>query len=294
MLQARGFLICVASLAAAAPAHAKTMAEVLAASEPSDWRPLDPANTLYVEWDAGRVVIELAPEFAPGTIANVKTLVQQKYFDGLAFIRSQDNYVVQWGDPAEAKRSLGAAKKTVPAEFSRAAKGLTFTPLNNVDAYAPETGFVGSLPAARDAKSNSAWLAHCYGMVGVGRDNAADTANGSEIYVVIGHGPRHLDRNVPLIGRVVQGMDLLSVIPRSRATMGFYEKAEERTPLRSVRLASDVPEAERSRLEVLRSDTQTFTALIEARRNRTEEWFLVPAGHIDVCNVPLPVRERAR
>ena len=115
MLQARWFVICVASLAAAAPAQSKTMAEVLAASKPADWRPLDPANTLYVEWDAGRVVIELAPEFAPGTIANVKTLVRQKYFDGLAFIRSQDNYVVQWGDPAEAKRSLGAAKKTVPA-----------------------------------------------------------------------------------------------------------------------------------------------------------------------------------
>jgi peptidylprolyl isomerase len=294
MLQARWFLVCVASLAATAPAHPKTMAEVLAASKPSDWRSLDAANTLYVEWGAGRVVIELAPEFAPGTIANVKTLVRQKYFDGLAFIRSQDNYVVQWGDPAEVKRSLGAAKKTVPAEFSRAAKGLAFTPLNNVDAYAPETGFVGSFPAARDPKSNSAWLAHCYGMVGVGRDNAADTANGSEIYVVIGHGPRHLDRNVPLIGRVVQGMDLLAVLPRSRATMGFYDKAEERTPLRSVRLAADVPEAERIQLEVLRSDTQTFADLIEARRNRTEEWFLVPAGHIDVCNVPLPVRERAR
>ena len=69
MLPARWFLVCVASLAAAAPAHAKTMAEVLAASKPADWRPLDPANTLYVEWDAGRVVIELAPEFAPGTIA---------------------------------------------------------------------------------------------------------------------------------------------------------------------------------------------------------------------------------
>lgn len=287
----RWFLVCLSVVAL--PAHGKTMAEVLAASKPADWRPLDPANTLYVEWDAGRVVIELAPEFAPGTIANLKTLVRAKYFDGLSFIRSQDNYVVQWGDP-DAKRSLGEAKKTVPAEFSRAAQGLAFTPLNNVDAYAPETGFVGSLPAARDSKTNTAWLAHCYGMVGVGRDNEADTANGAEIYVVIGHAPRHLDRNVPLVGRVVQGMELLSVLPRSKAAMGFYDKAEERTPLRSVRLAADVPETERSPLEVLRSDTQTFAALVEARRNRSEEWFKVPAGHIDVCNVPLPVRERAR
>ena len=293
MSYARWFLICAASLAASAPVHGKTMAEVLAASKPSDWRPLDPANTLYVEWDAGRVIIELAPEFSPRLIANVKTLVREKYFDGLSFIRSQDNYVIQWGDP-ETKRSLGSAKKTVAPEFSRTAQGLTFAPLGNVDAYAPEAGFVSGFPAARDPATNTAWLAHCYGMVGVGRDNAAETANGAEIYVVIGHAPRHLDRNVPLIGRVVQGMDLLSVMPRSRATMGFYEKAEERTPLRSVRLASDVPESQRIELEVLRSDTPTFAALIEARRNRTEEWFLVPAGHIDVCNVPLPVRERAK
>jgi peptidylprolyl isomerase len=292
MLSIRWFLVCAASLVAALPAHGKTMAEVLAASKPSDWRALDPANTLYVEWDAGRVVIELAPEFAPGTIANVKTLVREKYFDGLFFIRSQDNYVLQWGDP-DAQRPLGSAKKTVPPEFSRRAQGLTFTPLKNVDAYAPETGFVSGFPAARDPKTNTAWLAHCYGMVGVGRDNEAETASGKEIYVVNGHAPRHLDRNVPLIGRVVQGMDLLSVLPRSRAPMGFYEKAAERTPLRSVRLAADVPEAQRSRLEVLRTDTQTFDDLVEARRNRTEEWFLVPAGHIDVCNVPLPVRERA-
>ena len=133
MLYARWLLICAASLAASAPVHGKTMAEVLAASKASDWRPLDSANTLYVEWEAGRVVIELVPEFAPGTIANVRTLVRAKYFDGLSFIRSQDNYVVQWGDP-DTKRSLGAAKKTIAPEFSRAAQGLTFTPLNNVDA----------------------------------------------------------------------------------------------------------------------------------------------------------------
>jgi peptidylprolyl isomerase len=296
MLHVRGALVCVALLAAGAPAYSKTMAEVLAASKPSDWRALDDANTLYVEWAAGRVVIELTRQFAPGTIANVKTLVREKYFDGLTFVRSQDNYVVQWADPAEpdAKRPLGSAKRTVPAEFTRGAQGLAFTRLDNVDAYAAETGFVDGFPAARDTKANSAWLAHCYGMVGVGRDNEPDTANGAEIYVVIGHAPRHLDRNVPLIGRVVQGMDLLSVLPRSKATMGFYDKAEERTPLRSIRLASDVPEGERSRLEVLRTDTPTFAALVEARRNRSEEWFRVPAGHIDVCNVPLPVRERAR
>jgi peptidylprolyl isomerase len=80
-------------------------------------------------------------------------------------------------------------------------------------------------------------------------------------------------------------------MPRGKAEMGFYEKPEERTAIRSVRLAADIPDAQRTHLEILRTDTATFTALVESRRNRSEEWFVRPAGHIEVCNVPLPVRQ---
>ena len=105
-----------------------------------------------------------------------------------------------------------------------------------------------------------------------------------------GHAPRQLDRNITVVGRVVQGMPLLAALPRGPAPMGFYEKAEQRSPITRIRLASDVPAEERTPLEVLRTDTQTFTDLIESRRNRRDEWDKVPAGRIDVCNVPLPVR----
>jgi peptidylprolyl isomerase len=293
MLHMKWFVAGALSVLAALPAQGKTMAEVLAASKPADWRTLDPANTLYIEFDSGRVIIELTPDFAPQAVANLKTLVRGKYFDGLFFIRAQDNYVVQWGDP-DSKRPLGGVSKTVPAEFTRAAKGLAFVPLKNADAYAPEVGFVGGFPAARDQKADRAWLTHCYGMVGVGRDNESDSGNGSEVYVVIGHAPRHLDGNVSLVGRVVRGMELLSVLPRGTGALGFYERPSERTPLRFARLAADVPEDERHNLEVLRTDTPTFADLVESRRNRQEEWFKVQAGHIDICNVPLPVRERPR
>jgi peptidylprolyl isomerase len=60
-----------------------------------------------------------------------------------------------------------------------------------------------------------------------------------------------------------------------------------------VRLATEVPAAERTRLEVLRTDTPTFTALVESRRNRHDDWYLAPAGYIELCNVPLPVRAAA-
>ena len=72
--------------------------------------------------------------------------------------------------------------------------------------------------------------------------------------------------------------------------MGFYKTAAERTPIRQVRLAADLPASERSELEALRTDSPTFAALVEARRNRQDDWYKVPAGRIDLCSVGLPVR----
>ena len=281
-----GFVLLIAAGTVTA---GPTMDEVLAAARPSDWRPLDPENTLYLELPAGRVVMELAPDFAPRHVANIRALARERYFDGLAIVRVQDNYVVQWGDP-EGERPVGEARKTLAAEFTRPAAGLEFTLLPDPDAYASQTGFVAGFPAARNQPEGTAWLAHCYGMLGAGRDTDADSGGGTELYVVIGHAPRHLDRNVTLVGRVLQGMALLSAMPRGTGTMGFYEEPEQGTSIRQVRVAADVPLRERTELEVLRTDTQTFEALIESRRNRSDEWFKVPANRIDVCNVPLPVR----
>jgi cyclophilin family peptidyl-prolyl cis-trans isomerase len=274
---------------AATPTTGRTMADVLAASQPSDWRPLDAQNTLYMDLPSGRVVIELAPTFAPKHVANIEALVREGYFNGLGIVRSQDNFVAQWGD-SDAKRPIKTAKRTLPAEFVIPARTAPFIKLPDRDTYAAEVGFSNSLPAARDISTGRAWLVHCYGMVGVGRDNDVDSGGGTELYVVTGHSPRQLDRNVTLVGRVVQGMELLSTLPRGTAPMGFYEKPEQRTLIKSIRVASDVPDDQRAHLEVLRTDTRTFTDLVESRRNRRDEWYKVPAGAIDVCNVPLPVR----
>ena len=292
------FASCMFALTAVAAADAPkppTMDQVLAASKPSDWHALDPQNTLYLQLAAGRVIIELAPQFAPQTVANIKAMVREKYFDGLAITRVQDNYVAQWGDPnaddAAKRRSLGKAKAHVPAEFTvPLAKDFTFTPLPDRDGWAPQTGFVGDFPAAVDLQAHVAWSTHCYGTIGVGRDNAPDSGNGAELYAVIASSARWLDRNITVAGRVVQGMELLSSLPRGHGDLGFYAKDEHPVPIQSVRLAADVPKKDRAHLEVLRTDTPTFAALVEARRNRHDEWYKRPADYIDVCSVPLPVR----
>ena len=286
-LAAAGVLLAASAGSAERTPAPRTMAEVIAAASSSDWRAPDPANTLYFQLAAGRVVIELAPQFAPLHAANIRTLVREEYFDGLAIVRSQDNFVVQWGDP-DGKRPLKSAKPSIAAEFTVAqTRALPFTVLPDADGYAPEVGFSGGFPAARDPRTGDAWLVHCYAMVGAGRGNEVDSGSGAELYVVTGHAPRQLDRNIALVGRVLQGMELLSVMPRGTGALGFYESPAQRVPIQSVRVAADVPERERANIEVLRTDTATFTALVESRRNRRDDWYKVPAGYIDVCNVPI-------
>jgi cyclophilin family peptidyl-prolyl cis-trans isomerase len=227
-----------------------TSAAVLESAQPEDWRRPDPENLLCLEFAKGRVVIELLPVLAPRHVANVKALVREGYFDGLAIVRVQDNYVVQWGDPnAEDKskaKPIRTAQRHLPAELEfRLPASTPFHPLPDGDIYAPQAGFLDGMPVARDPRSGLCWPIHSYGMVGAGRDNALDSGGGAEMYVVSGQAPRHLDRNVTLFGRVIQGMDRLTSLPRGTAAMGFYEKPEDRIPIQSIRLAADLPESER-------------------------------------------------
>ena len=267
-----------------------SVAELLSDSPAHDWRTPDPDDLLYLELPSGRVVIELASRVAPQHVANIRKLARAHYFDGLAIVRVQDNYVVQWNDPEHRRPVPAGVGKAV--EFTAAASAnARFEPLADRDAYAPEVGFLDGFPAARDRNSHAVWLAHCYGMVGVGRDDPPES-DGTEVYAVIGHAPRQLDRNVSLVGRVLKGMELLSSLPRGSGEMGFYVSPETPLPILSMRIAADLPETERTPLEVLRTESSTFRAVLEQRRNRREAWFKFNPGHIELCNVPLPVRQR--
>lgn len=277
------------------PPKRKSAKEIIDAAPASAWRDLDPANTLYMELPAGRVIIELAPGFAPEHVANIKTMAKGGFWDGLTIYRSQDNFVVQFGDAdgddkAKAKPFPAGTKDHLPAEFTRSDKGVRFDKLPDVDGWAPQVGFIDGMPSARDPKTGKAWITHCYGVLGAGRNNAPDSSIGAELYVVVGQAPRALDHQLSVVGRVVKGMEFLSVIPRGPDPMGFYENPEQRAPIKAIKLASELPAADRTPLQLLRTDSQAFIDATEARRNRVDDFYTVPAGHIDLCNVALPVR----
>lgn len=287
-----------ASKAPAKPAAKKSAQDILAVAPAGDWRALDPDNTLLMDLDSGQVIIELAPRFAPAHAANIRALAHGGYYDGLAVVRVQDNFVTQWGDPngddaAKAKPLPAGAQAKLPAEFSvpidRIGKEAGFAKLPDVDGWAPRTGFAQGMPVAADPKAGQAWLAHCYGMVGAGRGDAVDSSNGTELYAVIGQAPRGLDLNITVVGRVLKGMELLSALPRGGAAMGFYDKPEQRTAIQRVRLLADVPAAERPALQVLRTESSTWAQLLDARRYRGG-WFVHSPGHIEVCSATVPMR----
>lgn len=272
--------------------------QLLDASKPSEWRTPNPDNLLYMQLPTGRVVIELAPDFSPLHTANIRTLVREHYFDGLAIVRVQDNFVTQWDDPNgddggdKAKmHPLGKAKAKLPPEFTRPIDPkLPWTPLPDGDVYAPQVGFSEGFPVARDPASGREWLVQCYGMVGVARDVPPDSGNGSALYAIIGQAPRRLDHNLAVAGRVLQGMHYLSALPRGTGPMGFYTKASQRTPILSMRLAADLPPSQREKIQVLRTSSPTFAAMIDAARHGHNAFYPTPVGKLGICDIHAPVR----
>ena len=291
-------LLALPALAAEQAKPTPTAKEILAKSMPAEWRTPDPQNLLFMQLPTGRVVIELASDFTPRHAANIRTLVRGHYFDGLAIIRVQDNFVTQWGDPNDDEngdksriRSLGKASKTLPPEFSRPIDPkLAWMALPDGDVYAPEVGFSEGFPVGRDPASGQEWVAHCYGTVGVARDVAPETGSGSSLYAVIGQA-RRLDHNLAVAGRVLEGMPLLSGLPRGPEPMGFYTKPQQRVTIASVRLVADMPAKDRPAIQVLRTDSASFAALVEAKRNGRNAFYPKPAGKVDLCGIDVPVRE---
>jgi peptidylprolyl isomerase len=243
--------------------------------------------------NGGRVVIQLAPAFAPVHVANIKALARSGYWNGATVYRLQDNYVAQWGLNDSDKGFPAGVVAKPPAEYTRPLKGLAIKALGSPDPYAPGAGFADGWPVAYSPKQGWADLTHCYGTVGVGRDLSPDTGTGGELYAVIGHAPRQLDRVIALVGRVVEGIDKLSSLPRGTEALGFYKDKAQYVPIASVRLASEMPATDRPGFEYMDTASATFAQYLRVRANRYDDFYIRPAGGVDLCNVQVPVRRKA-
>ena len=76
----------------------------------------DLENTLYMDVPAGRVVIEMRPDLAPATVAQIKALARRGFYEGLTFHRVIDGFMAQTGDPKG--DGTGGSGHPLKAEFS--------------------------------------------------------------------------------------------------------------------------------------------------------------------------------
>ncbi|HEU5481789.1 MAG TPA: peptidylprolyl isomerase [Sphingomicrobium sp.] len=290
-LLATVILLALTAATQAPTAKPKTPTEIVSEAPASAWLTIPADDLLVIQLaGGGRVIIQLAPAFAPVHVANIRALAKASWWDKAAIYRVQDNYVVQWGkNESEDPLPAGVVAKP-PAEYARSLKGLNIHPLGYPDAYAPAAGYALGWPVGYDPKGETANLTHCYGYVGVGRDLSPDTGTGGELYAVIGHAPRHLDRNIAVVGRVISGIENMSSLPRGTEALGFYKERSQDVPIASARLASDLPAAERPSFQHLDTDSAAFAAYVRARANRQDDFFIRPAGGADLCNAAVPVR----
>ena len=315
---------------ASEPAPIPSPGEIAEAAPASDWIAIAPSDLFVMDLapdakgEPRRVVIQLMPApFSQGWIGNIRKLAAAHWWDGTSINRVQDNYVVQWGDATE-KKALPTGLVAVPesayettlgedlraalrakikadedalrAAFRQPSDGKIRAIKRAIsrDPYADETVAFRGWPIAIDRQAQTGWPVHCYGMVGVGRNMSPDTGSGAELYAVIGHAPRHLDRNIAVVGRVISGIEHLSSLPRGTEALGFYKADAERTLITSIRIANELPAAEQPEFEYLSTESDSFARYADARANRGDPFFIRPAGGADICNIPVPVRAVAK
>lgn len=297
-----------------------TPASIIAAAPAADWRPIDPADLLVMELasdrdgQARKVIIQLLPApFSQGWVDNMRMLAAAHWWDGTRVYRVVDNWVTQWGAGDEE----GGRGKALPPGITTVPESAYVTAVLRgpedghdyvltgqdgqggredivvsrwLDPYAIGAHVAG-WPVALDSEGDgTAWPVHCYGAVGVARDLSPDTGTGAELYAVIGHAPRQLDRNIAVVGRVIEGIEHLSVLPRGTGEAGVYRTTAEDTPIRSVRTGDALATDEQPRFEYLASGSDSFALYLAVKANRQDSFYKTPARGVDLCNAPVPIR----
>lgn len=256
----------------------------------TSWQPLPQDNLLYLDTDQGRIVILLAPQFAPEHVKRVKELVKNRFYDGVTFYRVIEGFVAQFGVP---EHEWGSRAKLTPmkAEFSWPVRGADpYLLVQRPDLLAEETGFNQGFTVARE--QNQEWLVHCPGVVNMARANEPDTGV-ADIAIMMGQAPRHLDKNMSAFGKVIWGHYAVNRVRRGEAADGgVIGSAAARTVIKQARLGSELASDKQVQLEMLSTNSSEFSQSLAERRSRSHVFYQHKGnGNMDVCYPQVPVRE---
>jgi peptidylprolyl isomerase len=261
-----------------APAPTPTNGPFLAA----DWRPLDPENAIMYDTSKGRVIVELAPELAPGHVARIKELAREGFYNGLAFHRVIDTFMAQGGDP-KGDGTGGSDKPNLRGEFNFR-RGVDTSFVRAVDRGGAALGWVRTVPVTSQPdilmdrtadKRVAAWANHCPGVTSMARAEDENSAN-SQFFLMRAAYPT-LDRRYTVWGRAVVGLDVIRALK-------VGEPVVEPDKMLTVRVLADIPETERPRVMIQRTDGPAFKARLAAALEEKGAAFsncdLAPEGRV--------------
>ena len=260
----------------------------------SDWRELDPENTLYIDTDHGRVVVELYPEIAPGHVERIKVLTRQKFYDFITFHRVIEGFMNQTGDP----KGDGTGDSDLPDLegefiFRRGPEmGITLIGARSIDPRSPDksqvgVGFYKAMPVAsqpstqamltKDGKVKAFGL-HCKGVTSMARSSDPNSAN-SQFFLMRGTAG-HLDAGYTVWGKTVWGHDVLTAIK-----VGTKGETADFVPdrMKKVLVAVDVPEEERNQIQVMKTDSPSFTRYLSTLKK-------ADGSYPEICDIEIPSR----
>ena len=276
------------ALLVATPLAAQTRRPAAPAPSPvasaSDYRAVDPENVLMIETTKGRILVELAPEAAPGHVERIKQLTREKVYDGLVFHRVIDQFMAQTGDPL----GTGEGQSNHPdlkGEFTfRRDAAVPFAAVANLPGQT--LGFVRSLPIATQPdlqmmitadKKVAAWGLYCPGVAGMARGEANDSAN-SQFFLMRQPYPS-LEKRYTVWGRVIDGLPVVRAIK-------VGEPVVDPDKMIRVRVLADVPAAERPSVRVMDTRGPAFRALVERTR-------AAKGADFSPCDIEVPAQVAA-
>jgi peptidylprolyl isomerase len=272
-------VVVLATLAAAAVASTRPAPPPAAPTE-TDWRTPDPNNVLVIDTTKGRVIVELSPEVAPKSAAQVRELARAGFYDGRAFFRVIDGFMDQTGDPTDTGGG-GSTRPNLPAEFTF--KRDAATPMTVVDREGGrEAGFIGPTPVisqpidqaaiTADNKVNG-WVTYCPGVVGMARSDDPDSGNSQ--FFLMRDAQTNLDQKYTAVGRVIAGMDVVKAIKTGEPVTPPQDK------MVSVHVLADLPPAQRPQVRVIDTRGPWFAAM--TARVRAEKLI-----GLSMCDLDLP------
>ena len=253
----------------------------------TDWRAVPAENLLVIDTTRGRVLVELLPEVAPLHVERIKLLARRGFYDNVTWHRVIDWFMAQTGDP------LGNGEGQSPWPDLKAEFTFRRDPTMPFAAVAEPTGarvgFFHSLPVQTQPDAAFAqtgdgkvhgWGLYCPGVAGMARDEGNDTAN-SQFFIMRQAYPA-LAKRYTIWGMTVAGLDVVRSLQVGDGENGMMASAQPDRMTR-VRVAADIPEAERPEVQMLAADSPRFRAIVDETR-------AARGADFSVCDVSLPVQ----